>query len=112
MFISRCLCSFHIDPKRSFVGPLEAELRSAGRVVAPAYVCVYGYARGSIQQSCVFVDLFRRALNLMALEVRCASRRLTLCNRVAIFDRFRELSLACLCRSRCLRSADVLQLSC
>ena len=73
MFISRCLSSFHIDRKRSFFGPLEAELRSAGQVGAPAPTCAsMAHARAQFNRGGIFVDLFRHALNLMALEVRCA----------------------------------------
>jgi hypothetical protein len=45
-------------------------------------------AVGCIRESCALVP------NLMSLKVRCAPIRLTLCTRVVIFDRFRELNLA------------------
>jgi hypothetical protein len=55
MFISRCLSSFHIDPKRSFFGPLDAELRSAGQVGAPAPTCAsMAHACGSIHMELAF----------------------------------------------------------
>jgi len=51
MFISRCLCSFHFESSDHSLGPVEAELRSAGRVGAPAPTCAsMAHARGSIQQ--------------------------------------------------------------
>jgi hypothetical protein len=121
MFISLCLSSFHSESSDHSLGPVEAELRSAGRVGAPAPTCAsMAHACGSIHMELafflalfsprpefkaskkrsfappggwghpplrvrlwptlaaqfhrggIFVDLFRHALNLMALEVRCA----------------------------------------
>jgi len=55
MFISLCLSSFHSESSDHSLGPVEAELRSAGRVGAPAPTCAsMAHACGSIHMELAF----------------------------------------------------------
>jgi hypothetical protein len=77
MFISLCLSSFHSESSDHSLGPVEAKLRSAGRVGAPAPTCAsMAHACGSIHMELAFfLALFSRALNLKRQKSEASLRR-------------------------------------
>jgi len=73
MFISLCLSSFHSESSDHSLGPVEGSFAPPGGWGHPPLrVRLWLTLAAQFNRGGVFVDLFRRALNLMALEVRCA----------------------------------------